>query len=175
MYEIQEMITKEKIKERIDELARKLNEDFDGKELYVICILKGSVIFTCDLIRKLDIPIVLDFLIASSYGKKLISSGIVHIKHKPEVDLKNKEVLIIDDIIDTGYTLKKVVRKTLKQKPKAIYTCTLFDKRERRKVDFDVDYAGFLIPDEFIVGYGLDYDEKYRNLPYVGKMKTLKK
>lgn len=175
MFEIQEMITQEKIRERIYQLAKKISKDFEGKEICLICILKGSVVFTCDLMRNLDIPIILDFLIASSYGKKFISNGIVHIKKKPDIELKDKEVLIIDDIIDTGYTLKKILKSIEKKHPKAIYTCTLFDKKERRKVDIDVDYVGFEIPDEFIVGYGLDYDEKYRNLPYVGKMKTLKK
>ena len=168
---IQKIINEEEIQKRIDELTDSINKYYKNEELYVICILKGSVIFTCDLIKKLKMPVVLDFLIASSYGEGTSSSGIVKILKDIDVDINNKNILIIDDIIDTGYTMKKIVEHLTIKNPKSIKTCVLLSKIERRVVNnIKVDYVGFNIENEFVLGYGLDYNQKFRNIPYIGKI-----
>lgn len=167
-YTIKTLITREKVEERIKELALDITRDYKGKELVVLGLLKGSVMFMSDLIKELDLPLVIDFMSVSSYGDGTSSTGIVKILKDTDFDLKGREILIVEDIIDTGLTLK-YVREFLEAKgAKSVSICTLLDKPSRRKVEIKGDYTGFEIPDEFVVGYGLDFAQKHRNLPYVG-------
>ena len=175
MDNIEEMISAEKIKNRVLELSKEISDYYQDNELYVICILKGSMLFTADLIRNITSPVILDFLIASSYKDKTYSDGNVEIIKDIDVDITNKNVLLVDDIVDTGYTLSYVVSELNKKNPNNIKICTLFDKPSRRETKVYPDFNGFTIENEFIVGYGLDYDNRYRNLKYVGKVKQLKK
>ena len=171
--EIEKMISEEKILERIKELATIINNDYQNEELIVACILKGSTLFTCDLIKRLNMPVILDFMRTSSYGDSTISCGTVDITKDLDSDITGKNVLIVEDIIDTGRTLAEVVKNLKSRNPKSLAICTLLDKPERREVDVNVDYVGFKIDDYFAIGYGLDYMQQYRNLPYVGKVKKL--
>lgn len=171
MYNIEVMICEEEIQKRIEELALKINERYESQELYVICILKGSVMFTTDLIKKLNMPVILDFMIVSSYGANTESSGEVKIIKDLDNSIEDKNVLIVEDIIDTGLTLNKIVGLLKKRNPKTIEICTLLNKRARRTNEMDIQYMGFEISNEFVVGYGLDIDQRYRNLPYIGQIK----
>ena len=171
MYNIEKFITEEQISERIKLLSEEINEYYKGKEILIICLLKGALVFTSDLIRKLNVPVELDFIRASSYNDKTYSQGKVDILDDIKLEIKGKNVLIIDDIIDTGYTLKEIIDHLKERAAKTISICTLFDKPARRKTDITVDFVGFEIEDEFIIGYGLDYNQKYRNLPYIGRLK----
>jgi len=173
--DIEKMISKEEIEERIINLSYELNEYYKNEEVVIICILKGALIFTADLVRHLKMPLSIEFLKASSYRDKTYSDGIVEVKSDIKQSLNGKNILVIDDIIDTGYTLEKVINILKQDNPKSIKLCTLFNKQERREVSISADFYGFDIPNEFIIGYGLDYDEKYRNLPYIGKVKQIKK
>lgn len=165
---IKEMISQKELEKRIDELAKTLNADYQGKQVTLVCILKGSVIFTVDLSKKLEFDIEYDFMDISSYSGTE-STGVIKINMDLEEAITGKHVLLIEDIIDTGRTLSHVRKHLLSQKPASFKICTLLDKPERRIVDDTVpEYVGFTIPDEFVVGYGLDYNQKYRNLPYVG-------
>lgn len=167
----EKMISEEEINNKILELSSQINKYYNDEELCVICVLKGAAIFTCDLIKKLKMPVILDYLVASSYEDKTYSSGIVKISKDIDININGKNVLVIDDIIDTGYTLDKIVEYLKEKAPKSIKTCTLFDKSERRKIkNIEVDFKGIKIPNEFIFGYGLDYCEKYRNLPFISKL-----
>jgi len=159
------LIGEEEIKKRVKELARELEESFEGKEppLFV-GLLKGSFIFLADLVREVKKPVVVDFMRVSSYGSGTESSGEVKILKEPEESLEGREVVLVDDILDTGYTLKAVKEFLLSKKPASLKTCVLLDKKERRKVDFEADLVGFEVPDEFLVGYGLDWGELGRNL-----------
>ena len=172
---IEEMISKEEIKARIISLSKQLNEYYKDEEVVIICILKGALIFTSDLVRYLKMPLSIEFLKASSYREKTYSDGVVKVKSDIKQSLNGKNILIIDDIIDTGYTLEKVINILKKDNPKSIKLCTLVNKQARRETKINADFYGFDIPNEFIIGYGMDYDEKYRNLPYIGKVKQLKK
>ncbi|HOA80918.1 MAG TPA: hypoxanthine phosphoribosyltransferase, partial [Defluviitaleaceae bacterium] len=145
--------------------------DYRGKDLTVIGILKGSNIFMGDLIRKIDIPLQIDFMVVSSYGQSTESSGIVRVIKDLDYSIEGKNILIVEDIIDTGLTLAYLKEILLKRKPQSVKICSLLDKPARRRVDLEVDYIGFETPDEFIVGYGIDYSEKYRNLPYIAVLK----
>ncbi|SKC79396.1 hypoxanthine phosphoribosyltransferase [Maledivibacter halophilus] len=165
------LFSEEKIKEKVCELGKIITKDYVGKDLIVIGVLKGANIFLSDLIRNIDIPVTVDFIDVSSYGASTESSGVVKINKDLDFSIENKNILIIEDIIDTGLTLKYLLKNLKSRKPKSMKICTLLDKPERRKVDIKVDYIGFKIPDEFIVGYGIDYAEKYRNLPFVGSLK----
>lgn len=157
--------------ERVNALAKAIQSDYQDKELLVIGVLKGANIFMGDLIRKIELPIQIDFIAASSYGSSTESSGVVKIVKDLDYSIEGKHVLIVEDIIDTGLTLRYLEDNFLSRKPASLAICTLLDKPERRKAQIDVKYVGFAIPDEFIVGYGIDYAEKYRNLPYVATLK----
>lgn len=167
-YTIKTLIAREKVEERIKELATEITKDYEGKEIVVLGLLKGSVMFMSDLIKELDLPLVIDFMSVSSYGDGTSTTGIVKILKDTDFDLKGRDILIVEDIIDTGLTLK-YVREFIESKgTNSVSICTLLDKPSRRKVDIKGDYTGFEIPDEFVVGYGLDFAQKHRNLPYVG-------
>ncbi len=159
------MIPAEEIEKRIAELAAKISEDYRGHDLLLIGVLKGAVIFLSDLIRHLDIPVAIDFMAVSSYGADTTSSGVVRIQKDLEQSIKDKDVLIVEDIVDTGLTLSYLFENLASRNPRSLKVVTLLDKPERRKVEFNPDYCGFCIPDRFVIGYGLDFDENYRQLP----------
>lgn len=171
MDEIIEMIGEDRIKIRVSEIANQINRDYNGEELFVICTLKGATLFTSDLIRKLDMPVILDFMRASSYNDGTVSTGVVKILKDLDNPINDKNVLIVDDIVDTGNTLHSLMELLKTRNPKTIEVCTLLDKPDRREKNVNVRYSGFSIPDEFVIGYGLDYDQRYRNLPYIAKIK----
>lgn len=162
------MLEEEVVNKRIAELAKALSEEFEGEQLHLICILKGSIFFTCELAKRITVPVTMDFMSVSSYGSGKTSSGNVIIKKDLDEDIEGKNVVVIEDIIDTGRTLESLLKLLKKRNPKKLKLCTLLDKPDRRIADVSVDYTGFVIPDEFVVGYGLDYDQRYRNLPYIG-------
>ena len=165
---IKVLISEKDVNEKIKEMGRQISEDYAGKEIHLICILKGGVFFTCELAKNITVPLSMDFMSISSYGNEKQSTGVVKIIKDLDDSLDGKEVLIVEDIIDSGRTLNYLIDILGKRNPKNITLCTLLDKPERRVVDVDVKYVGFSIPDEFVIGYGLDYDQKYRNLPYIG-------
>mgnify|MGYP005804199397 FL=1 len=166
---IRVLLSEEEVDKRIREIAGKINRDYAGRAVHLICILKGGVFFTCELAKRLTVPVSLDFMSVSSYGSGTESSGVVRIVKDLDQPLEGKEILIVEDIIDSGRTLAYLIDLLQKRNPKSIRLCTLLDKPERRvKKQVTVDYTCFTIPDEFVVGYGLDYDQKYRNLPYIG-------
>ena len=166
---IRVLLTEEEVNARISEIAARINEDYEGKSVHLICILKGGVFFTCELAKRLTVPVTLDFMSVSSYGSGTVSSGEVKIVKDLDEPLEGKEVLIVEDIIDSGRTLAYLIQVLMQRNPASIRLCTLLDKPERRvKKQVTVDYTCFTIPDEFVVGYGLDYDQRYRNLPYIG-------
>ena len=171
-YRIETLISELEIKNKISELAREIRKNYEkNEELIFVGLLRGSVIFLSDLARELEeYNITIDFMTVSSYGKSMESSRDVKIKKDLEEDIKNKKVLIVEDIIDTGFTLKKVYEILLLREPKSLEICTLLDKPDKREVKVEVKYIGFKIPDEFVVGYGIDYAEKHRNLKYIGKV-----
>lgn len=165
---IKVMFSEEEVAKKIKELGHKISEDYAGKEIHLICVLKGSVFFVCELAKNITIPVTMDFMSVSSYGDGTSSSGVVKIAKDLDEALEGKEVLVVEDIVDTGRTLSYLLEILEKRKPGSMKLCTLLDKPSRRVVDVNVDYTGFQIPDEFVVGYGLDYAQKYRNLPYIG-------
>ena len=158
---------------KIAELGKKISEDYAGKQVHLVCILKGSVFFTCELAKRITVPVSLDFMSVSSYGDGTSSSGIVKIAKDLDESLEGKDVIVIEDIIDSGRTLYYLMEVLGKRQPNSLKLCTLLDKPDRRVRDVKVDYVGFEIPDEFVVGYGLDYAQKYRNLPYIGIVEGL--
>ena len=162
------LFTQEEIKNKVKEIAAKLNEDYKGEEVIFVCVLKGSLPFYADLVREVDFPVTFDMVCVSSYGSSAESSGTLKIKLDSGVPFEGKNVLIIEDILDTGNTLSNLLKHFSNRKPKSIKLCCLLDKPSRRLRNIEADYKGFEIPDEFVVGYGLDYDQKYRNLPYIG-------
>ena len=166
--EINVLIKEDEIVARVKELAEQINRDYEGKILHLICILKGSVFFTCELAKRITSPVEIEFMSVSSYGSGTSSSGVVRIVNDLGTSIEGKNVLVIEDIIDSGRTLSYLLENLKTRNPKTLRLCTLLDKPDRRVVDVNVDYVGFVIPDEFVVGYGLDYDQKYRNLPYIG-------
>lgn len=155
----------------VKELGRKISEDYKGKNLLMVSVLKGSVVFMADLMRAITIPCNIDFMSVSSYGSGVKTSGVVKIIKDLDINLEGKDLLLVEDILDSGMTLHYIRDMLNQRNPRSIRLCTLFDKPERRTVDIAADYFGAVVPDAFIVGYGLDYDEKYRNLPYVGILK----
>ncbi len=165
---IKVLLTEEEVDKRIRELGEQISKDYEGEEVHLICVLRGSVFFTCELAKRITVPVSIDFMSASSYGSNTISSGVIKIVKDLEDPLMEKNVIVIEDIIDTGRTLSYLMKMLGERKPKSLRLCTLLDKPERRVAEVDVDYTGFQIPDEFVVGYGLDYAQKYRNLPYIG-------
>ena len=162
------LINEAKLQKRIEELARKIEKDYEGKEVHLICVLKGSVFFACELAKRITVPVTLDFMSVSSYGDDTKSSGVVKIIKDLDEPLENKDVLIVEDIIDSGRTLSYLIEILKKRNPASLHLCTLLDKPDRRVRPVHVNYTCFEIPDEFVVGYGLDYAQKYRNLPYIG-------
>ncbi len=161
------LITKEEIEKRTSELAAEISRDYKGKKLIMICVLTGAMVFFADLIRKIEIPLEVDTIVASSYGAGMTTSGSVRISKDIKYDISGKSVILVEDIIDTGVTLKTLTQMLATRAPESLKVCSLLDKPSRRRVDFEGDYVGFKIPDEFVVGYGLDYAEQYRNLPEV--------
>ena len=165
------MIDEEKVDSRIRELGEKISKDYEGKTVHMIGILKGSVFFATELAKHITVPVTMDFMSVSSYGDGTCSTGIVKIIKDLDEPLEGKDVLIVEDIIDTGRTLSYLMKTLRHRKPASLHLCTLLDKPERRVVDdVKVDYTGFEVPDEFVVGYGMDYAQKCRNLPYIGVM-----
>ena len=165
---IRVMISEEDVNEKIARIAERINGDYKGEAVHLICILKGSVFFTCELAKRINLPVTIDFMQVSSYGDGTSSSGRVKIVKDLDENVEDKNVIVIEDIIDSGRTLSYLMNLLKTRNPKSIKLCTLLDKPDRRVVDISVDYTGFEIPDEFVVGYGLDYAQKYRNLPYIG-------
>ena len=165
---IKVLIDEEQVERRIRELGEQISRDYEGKKVHLICVLKGGVFFLCELAKRITVPVSLDFMSVSSYGAGTSSSGIVKIVKDLDEPLKDKDVIIVEDIVDSGRTLSYLMEMMRDRGPRSLKLCTLLDKPERRVVDVKVDYTGFQIPDEFVVGYGLDYDQRYRNLPYIG-------
>jgi len=165
------LISEQELQNRVKELGAQISADYAGKDLLLVCVLKGGVMFLSDLLRAISIPVSIDFMATSSYGASTQSSGVVRIIKDLDTPLEGRNVLIVEDIIDTGHTLDYLVRILNERKPASLRICTLLNKAERRELDIQVDYIGFDIPNEFVVGYGLDYGEKYRNLPYVGVLR----
>jgi hypoxanthine phosphoribosyltransferase len=165
------MITDDQIREKTAELGRKLTEDYRGKNPLLICVLKGGLMFLADLMREIDIPVEIDFMAVSSYGDATESSGVVRILMDLDRNIEGRHVLIVEDIIDTGRTLTYIIENLRTRDPASIKVCTLLNKPARRVLDIPIDYVGFEIPDRFVIGYGLDYGEIYRNLPFVGVLK----
>ena len=172
-YNISVFLTEEQINKRIAEIGAEITEKFKGESVYLVCILRGSVFFATELAKRIDLPVELDFMTVSSYGADTISSGVINVKKDLDGSIEGKNVIVMEDIIDTGNTLSRLIKLFESRNPKTLTLCTLLDKPERRMVDdIRVDYTGFTVPDKFIVGYGLDWDQKYRNLPYIGLVET---
>ena len=167
------LISEEKLMQRVEELGKEISKDFEGEEVLLVGLLKGSVIFLADLVRKVSIPCMIDFMSVTSYGNDIESSGEVRFLKDLDSDINGKNVVIVEDIIDTGLTLREVLKVLKARNPKTLKVCTLLNKVSRRLVDINVDYNGFDIPDAFVVGYGLDYAQKYRNLNYIGILKLI--
>ena len=165
------LVSEEDIKAKVKELGVTITEDYKDKDLIVVGILKGAVVFMSDLCREIKLPMLMDFMAVSSYGKSSVSTGEVRIVKDLDYSVENKDILIVEDIIDTGYTLSYLTDNLNKRGASSVKIITLLDKPDRRKANVYVDYLGFEIPDEFVVGYGLDFAEKYRNLPYVAALK----
>lgn len=159
------LFSKETIEKRVKKLAKQIDKDFDSEEILIICVLKGSFVFASDLVRSIkNSECIIDFIKTYSYGNRTESSGVVSISNYPSIDINNKNVLIVEDILDSGLTLKYITNYFNDLKPKSLKTCVLLDKKERRVVEFSADYVGFEIPNKFVIGYGLDYNEQYRGL-----------
>lgn len=165
------LLSEEQIQTRVRELAAAISKDYEGETVTLVCILKGAVVFLSDLMRALEIPARLDFMAISSYGSSAKSSGVVQILKDLDHPIEGEHVIIVEDIIDTGLSLQYLTENLRTRKPASLRVCVLLDKPDRRRVDVAVDYVGFSIPDEFVVGYGLDYAEQYRQLPYVGALR----
>ncbi len=165
------LISEKELDEKTSELAAKISADFKGEDLIMIGILKGGVVFAADIIKKINIPMEIEFMAVSSYGKESETSGVVTLKKDIDTSLEGKNVIVVEDIVDSGYTMKYLKKLLLDRHAKSVKICTLLSKPSRRRVEIALDYVGFEVPDEFVVGYGLDFDEKYRNLPFVGVLK----
>src|SRR5207237_7460115 len=163
------LFTEEQIRARVHDLAGEITKDYAGRQLVLVSILRGSVFFATDLARHIELPLSMDFLSISSYGED--SEGVVRITKDLEENIAGKDVLVIEDIVDTGFTLKYLLRTLGSRNPKSLELCTLLDRRARRIIEMNLKYTGFEIPDKFVVGYGLDYKQKYRNLPFIGVVK----
>ncbi len=168
-HNINVMITEEEIQKRVAEIGAEITERFKGESVYLVCILKGSIFYTTELAKNIKLPMEIDFMTVSSYGAATASSGVINIKQDLTGSIEGKNVILVEDIIDSGNTLSRLLQLFRSRKPKTLTLTTLLDKPERRVVkDVTVDYTGFVIPDKFVVGYGLDWDQRYRNLPYIG-------
>ncbi len=165
------MYSEEQVAARIAEIGAEISRDYQGKTIHMICVLKGGVFFQCELAKRISVPVTLDFMSVSSYGSGTSSSGIVKIIKDLDESIEGRDVLIVEDIIDSGRTLSYLMKTLAQRRPASLRLCTLLDKPDRRVVnDVQVQYCGFIIPDRFVVGYGLDYDQKYRNLPFIGEV-----
>lgn len=162
------LLTEEEVDARIQAIGDQISRDYEGRQVHLVCVLKGRSFFMCELAKRIRVPVSLDFMSVSSYGSETKSSGVVKIVKDLDETLAGKDVIVVEDIVDSGRTLSYLMEMLKDRKPASLRLCTLLDKPERRVVDVHVDYTGFEIPDEFVVGYGLDYDQKYRNLPYIG-------
>lgn len=169
---IKVLISEEEIGKKIKELADQISKDYAGKTLHLICVLKGGVFFMTELSKHITVPVTIDFMSVSSYGDATVSSGRVRILKDLDESIEGREVLVVEDIIDSGRTLSYLLEMLKTRQPDSLRLCTLLDKPSRREVDVKVDYTGYQIPDEFVVGYGLDYAQIYRNLPYIGVVQT---
>ena len=168
-YKISVHLTEEQFNARIAEIGAAITERFQGESVYLVCILKGSIFFTTELAKRIQLPMTIDFMSVSSYGAATQSSGVVNIRKDLEHSIEGENVIVVEDIIDSGNTLSRLLKVFESRKPKTLTICTLLDKPDRREVDdVVVDYTGFVIPDKFVVGFGLDYDQRFRNLPYIG-------
>ena len=165
------LVSEQQLKDNVAQLGAQISQDYAGKDLVLVSILKGAVVFMADLMRAVTIPCSIDFMVVSSYGAGTTTTGLVKIIKDLDSDLSGKDVLIVEDILDTGVTLSNLVPMLKMRDPNSVRICAILDKPSRRRADIQADYIGFQVPDEFVVGYGLDYDEKYRNLPYVGVLK----
>ena len=165
------LLTENDLRNKISQIGKMISKDYEGRELVLIGVLKGSVMFMSDLMKEIEIPCSMDFMAVSSYGSSTKSSGVVRILKDLDFPIEGKDVLIVEDIIDTGVTLKYLVEYLKARKPNSLEICALLNKQERRKVDISAKYVGFEVPDFFLAGYGLDYAEKYRNLPFIGILK----
>lgn len=163
------LFSEDQIRTRVQDLGRRISEDYKDRQLVFVSVLRGSVFFATDLVRKVDLPLSMDFLSISSYGEG--SEGVVRITKDLEENIAGKDILLIEDIVDTGFTLKYLLRTLGSRNPKSMEVCTLLDRKARRIIEIDLKYIGFEIPDKFVVGYGLDYRQRYRNLPYIGVVK----
>lgn len=164
------MISEEVVDAKIQQIGDQISKDYAGKQVHLVCVLKGGSFFMCELAKRITVPVSLDFMSVSSYGSDTKSSGVVKIVKDLDEPLTGKDVIVIEDIVDSGRTLNYLLELLQQRGPKSMKLCTLLDKPSRRVIPVNVDYTGFQIPDEFVVGYGLDYDQRYRNLPYIGKM-----
>ena len=161
-------LTEEQINQRVAEIGAAITEQFKGESVYLVCILRGSIFFTTELAKRIDLPVEIDFMTVSSYGAQTVSSGVINVKQDLSGDIEGKNVIVVEDIIDSGNTLSRLLQLFKSRNPKTLTLCTLLDKPERRVVkDVEVDYTGFVVPDKFIVGYGLDYQEHFRQLPHI--------
>ena len=167
------MIPEEELMKRVRELGEEISRDYEGKTVHLICILKGSVFFTCELAKRISVPVMLDFMKVSSYGDATTSSGVVQISKDTDETIEGKDVIVIEDIVDSGNTLSYLTEILKARRPASLKLCTLLDKPDRRVRPVEVDYTGFVIEDKFVVGFGLDYAQKYRNLPYIGVIEEL--
>ena len=167
-YHINVLLSEEEVDAKIKAIGEQISKDYEGKEVHLICVLKGGSFFMCELAKRISVPVSLDFMSVSSYGSDTKSSGVVKIVKDLDESIRGKDVIVVEDIIDSGRTLSYLMEMLADRGPSSMRLCTLLDKPDRRVVDVKVDYSGFSIPDEFVVGYGLDYDQKYRNLPYIG-------
>ena len=165
---IKVLFSEEEVNQRIKEVASLISKDYAGKQVHLICVLKGGVFFTCELAKRLEIPVSMDFMAVSSYGDAMESSGTIVMKKDLDESIEGKDVILVEDIIDSGNTLSMLIPELLKRNPASFRVCTLLDKPARRQKQVDISYTCFTVPDEFIVGYGLDYAQKYRNLAYIG-------
>lgn len=165
---IKVLLSEEEVDARIKEMGEQISKEYAGKQIHLVCVLKGGSFFMCELAKRISVPVSLDFMSVSSYGSETKSSGVIKIVKDLDEPLRDKDVLVVEDIVDSGRTLSYLMEMLKDRGPKSLRLCTLLDKPDRRVVDVNVDYTGFQIPDEFVVGYGLDYDQRYRNLPYIG-------
>ena len=165
------LLTEQQLRQRVTELGKQLERDYGGKNPLMVCILKGSVVFFADLIREMDIPLEVETMTASSYGSATVSSGVINVVSKLDDKILDRDVVLVEDIIDSGRTLAFIKNDMLGKGVRSLKVCSLLDKPSRRVADIKPDYVGFEVPDEFVVGYGLDYDQRYRNLPFIGVLK----
>lgn len=168
---VEVMLSEEEVDRRIQEIGEQISKDYAGKQVHLVCVLKGGSFFLCELAKRITVPVSLDFMSVSSYGGDTKSSGVIKIVKDLDEPLRDKNVIVVEDIVDSGRTLSYLLDMLKARGSKSMALCTLLDKPDRRVIDVKVDYTGFQIPDEFVVGYGLDYDQRYRNLPYIGVVK----